>query len=283
MPDVIVTGAGGFIGRALCKRLWSDGCEVLALTRDDGDITDAALWAGLPPARAVVHLAGSSYVPDSWKAPAQFLEANVIGTQNALDWCKHHGARMVFASAYVYGIPNRLPIKEADSVQPNNPYALSKHMAERCCEFAARNFGVDATALRVFNVFGHGQRDEFLIPTLIRQLKEKEIHVSDLVPRRDYVYLSDVVEAFVRALKGPSGFHVFNIGSGQSYSVAEIVAAIQDVAGTRLPVISAAERRLQEIPDVRADISLAGEILGWTPVVDLVAGLKNLVKDMNHE
>lgn len=278
MLDVLVTGAGGFIGQALCSYLRTDGRNVLGLLRADGDVTDPLLWERLPPARAVMHLAARSYVPDSWKAPARFLATNVDGTQHALDWCRRHGARMVFSSAYVYGIPSRLPICESDPVRPNNPYALSKYLGEQCCEFAARYLGVDATVLRVFNVFGRGQRGEFLLPTLVTQLTGNEIRVRDLTPRRDYIYLPDVIEAFVRALDTPAGFHCLNIGSGKSYSVDEIVAALQAAAGTELPVVTEVEPRPQEIPDVRADIRLAGEVLGWKPRFDLVAGIDHMMK-----
>lgn len=283
MPDVIVTGGRGFIGHALHRRLIQDGRAVLALSRADGDVGDAAFWDRLPAAPVLVHLAARSYVPESWQQPAAFLAANVVATQHALDWCRRHRARMVFASAYVYGIPARLPIREADPVRPNNPYALSKHLAEQCCEFAGRFQGVDVTVLRVFNVFGRGQRAEFLLPTLIRQLAGPAIRVMDLAPRRDYVYLPDVVEAFVRALDAPPGFHCLNIGSGTSYSVAEIVAALQAVAGTALPVVSTAEPRPQEIPDVRADIGLAGAVLGWRPAFDLAAGLRDMVESGEND
>ncbi|MCW5624029.1 MAG: NAD(P)-dependent oxidoreductase [Burkholderiales bacterium] len=278
MPDVIVTGGGGFVGRALCRRLMAEGREVLALSRADGDITDGGVWNALPPAKVVVHLAGQSFVPDSWKSPDRFLTVNVDGTKRALEWCRRNGARLVFASAYVYGIPESLPIRESHPVRPNNPYALSKYLAEQCCEFAARYQGVNSTVLRVFNVFGPGQREEFLLPTLVQQLAGSEIRVMDLAPKRDYVYLPDVVDAFVRALDGPTGFQRFNIGSGISYSVAELVAELQAAAGTKLPVVSMAEQRPQEIPDVRADINLAGEVLAWAPVFDLAAGIRDMLK-----
>lgn len=283
MPEVVVTGATGFIGQALCKRLTAEGRDVLALSRADGDITETGFWAKLPSARVVVHLAASSYVPDSWRVPAEFLAANVLGTQQALDWCSRNGARMVFASAYVYGVPTSLPIREIDQVRPNNPYALSKYLGEQCCEFSSRYLGVDATVLRVFNVFGRGQREEFLFPTLIKQLKTKRIVVKDLTPRRDYVYLPDVVESFVRAIDAPNGFWQINIGSGHSHSVAEIVANLQDAAGTNLPVISEADPRRQEIADVRADVRLAKKVLGWEPAFDFSAGVKDMLKEVYRE
>ncbi len=283
MLDAVVTGAGGFIGQALCCRLANDGWKVQGVTSVHGDVTELAFWEGLPPARTLVHLAARSFVPDSWKVPTAFVEANVLGTQRALDWCVKHRARMVFASAYVYGIPTRLPILESDTVCPNNPYALSKALAEQCVEFAACYSELNATVLRIFNVYGAGQREEFLVPALIKQLRQHEIRVMDLVPRRDYVYIDDVVEAFVRAITFTEGFHRFNIGSGCSYSVGELIDILQSVARTSLPVVSNAAVRYQEIPEVRADISLARDLLGWSPACDLETGIRHTLKVLKYE
>jgi nucleoside-diphosphate-sugar epimerase len=278
MVDVLITGAGGFIGQTLVRRLRDEGCEVLALARADGDVVAEATWTKLPAARWVIHLAGRSYIPDSWRQGEAFTEANVLGTQRALAYCKRHGARMVYASAYVYGIPARLPIAESDPVRPNNPYALSKYMGEQLCEFASRYQDVPATAFRIFNVFGERQRPEFLIPTLISQVLEgKEIRVMDLAPRRDYVFVEDVAEAFVKALAAPPGFHCANIGSGTSYSVKQIIDVIQSAAGTSLPVISQSSERPQEIPDVQADITLAREALGWSPRWTFAEGIRKVL------
>jgi len=281
--DAVVTGAGGFIGRALCCRLANDGWKVQGFTTAHGDVRDAAFWEGLPAARALVHLAARSFVPDSWKLPTAFVEANVLGTQLALDWCVKHNARIVFASAYVYGIPSRLPVLEYDPVLPNNPYALSKALAEQCVEFAACHSGVNATILRIFNVYGAGQREEFLVPTLIKQLHQHEIRVMDLAPRRDYVYIDDVVEAFVRAIALTEGFHRFNIGSGCSHSVGELIDILQSVARTSLPVVSNATVRCHEIPEVRADISLARDLLEWTPACDLETGIRNTLRMLKYD
>jgi len=279
MIDALVTGGGGFIGQSLCASLSAAGKSVYALGRTQGDIAEPITWKSLPPARVVYHLAGRSYVPDSWNQGPDFVRTNVAGTEQALTYCRQHGARLVFASAYVYGIPRRLPIGESDTAEPNNPYALTKRLAEQLCEFAAQYQGVAATVLRVFNVFGPGQRPEFLIPMVLRQLQEgREIKLLDLTPRRDYVYLSDVVRAFVQAGELKSGFHVVNIGSGASLSVGEIVDTIQNLARTKLPVISATVERKQEIPDVVADISRAHQILGWQPQLSFKDGMAQLLK-----
>jgi GDP-4-dehydro-6-deoxy-D-mannose reductase len=136
-----------------------------------------------------------------------------------------------------------------------------------------------ATALRLFNVFGPGQRAEFLIPKVLQQVRAgQEIRLLDLTPRRDYVYLSDVVDAFVKASEVSAGFHSINVGSGYSLSVAEIVEKIQVVAGTRLPVASDSVERRQEIPDVVADIALAQQVLGWRPQLSFEAGIEQILK-----
>lgn len=283
MTEVVITGASGFIGRALCKRLYNDGLEIFALSHEAGDVADASTWRNLPKADCLVHLAGATYIPDSWNSPADFMRINVLGTQLALDWCKRNRARLIYSSAYVYGAPARLPVSEFDPVSPNNPYALSKYLAEQCCEFFAKSSSINVTVLRLFNVFGFGQRGEFLIPSLIRQLESDQITVGDLIPKRDFVYLPDVIDAFVCALKLNEGFKRINIASGKSYSVEEVISTLQAVAGTNLPVTSERSARLNEISDVRGDITLAMKLLSWKPSFDLASGLQHLLNQGNCE
>ena len=278
MIDAIVTGGTGFIGTRLVSRLRSNGDEVYSLSSLDGDIGLTETWGKIPPARVLFHLAGRSYVPDSWQDSAAFMHTNVVGAEKALAYCRRVGAQMVMASAYVYGIPQRLPISEGDRVSPNNPYALSKLLAEELGSFASSYYGVPVTVLRIFNVFGRGQREEFLIPRIIRQVFESAvIHVQDLAPKRDYIHVDDVVDALRLAAQGGKGFRRDNHGSGESHSVTEIINTIQRVAGTGLPVTSANQRRANEIPDVRADVGAAAAELGWRPRLSFEAGIRELV------
>ncbi|WP_064693908.1 NAD-dependent epimerase/dehydratase family protein [Rhizobium aegyptiacum] len=280
MVDAIVTGAGGFLGKRLVERLEQAGVDVLALDRTHGDISQEGMWKDLPPARTLFHLAGRTFVPDSWTQGPSFTAANVLGTQQALNWCKRHKARLIFASAYVYGVPERLPIRETDPVRPNNPYALSKHLAEQLCAFAATHEEIPVVVLRLFNIYGIGQRPEFLIPTLLNQVRTKqEIQVMDLSPRRDYVFVDDVLNALTKAMGVSEGYHCINIGSGTSHSVQEIIEILQEAAGTDLPVVSSCAVRRNEIPDVRADITRARAVLGWRPEWDLPAGIRALMKE----
>ena len=277
MSRVLVTGASGFIGTHVSPRLRAAGHEVFEVRRADGDIAERATWDGCPAADVVVHLAASSFVPDSWASPALFLWTNVIGTVGALEYCRAHRARLVFPSSYIYGDAAELPVPESATLVAKNPYALSKKLAEEACEFFADRFAIPVTILRLFNIYGPGQPNAFLVPTIASQLKAAtEVRVKDLAPRRDYVYVRDVVEAMMKAVDARRGYQVFNVGSGTSHSVADVIQAMQEIWGTALPVRSDGLRRPDEVMETVADITRAERELGWKPRFTLRQGLEDL-------
>jgi nucleoside-diphosphate-sugar epimerase len=277
MSRVLVTGGTGFIGTHLVAGLLAGGYEIVEANHASGDLADHATWTRLPAAEVVVHLAAKTFVPQSWDAPALFMRTNLLATIEALEYCRAHGARFVFPSSYMYGEAVRQPIPECTPLAARNPYALSKKLAEETCEFYANQFGVQTTILRPFNIYGPGQANAFLIPAILMQLKGgKEIYVKDLEPRRDFVYVVDVVDALLKAMTRTGGFAVFNVGSGTSHSVAELIQTIQDVWGTDLPVRADGVRRQGEIMDTVADIGHARQQLGWMPRFSLRQGLEAL-------
>ena len=278
MASVLVSGADGFIGRHLVPELARHGHSVSEKSHGDGDVAEEATWNAFPEADILVHLAGRSYVPDSWTSPADFMRTNVLGAFRALEYCRAHGARIVLLSSYLYGNPSRLPISEDADVVALNPYALSKKLAEEACQFYWARFGVSATVLRPFNVYGPGQPPEFLVQSVIDQAQSAQpIRVKDLAPRRDYVYVGDLVQAIYQAVALDSVSGTFNVGSGQSHSVAEVVAIVQSACGTALPVLSTNEPRRDEIMDTVADISRAKRHLGWAPAWSLADGIRAMV------
>jgi radical SAM protein with 4Fe4S-binding SPASM domain len=276
----LVTGATGFIGRSLVDALSKLSIDVTGLGTKDGDIADPQTLSRFRDVKfsRVFHLAGAAGVTSGWDAPLSHLRTNVLGTASVLEFCRPTKTPLTYVSAYIYGQPAHLPIDEDCPPNPNNPYAESKWLAELACEFYAKYHDLPVTVVRPFNVFGIGQSHNFLIPSVITQaLREGEIEVQDLEPRRDYVYLDDLVSALVSTLHAARQYRVYNIGSGTSRSVSDVIDVIQRAAGTHAPVRSKAHTRNQEIPDTRADISRAARELNWAPRHSFEEGIRAIL------
>lgn len=277
---VVVTGASGFLGRSLVERLQRDGCEVVPMGRAQGfNLLEDRL--PLDGVRHVFHLAGETGVLDAWNDPSKFHLVNAHGTVRVLEQCREAGVSMTYVGAYIYGIPEQLPIVESHPLRPNNPYAFSKWMGEEACRWYASTYGMRVTAIRLFNVYGPGQTDRFLVTRIVDQLCDpavERIELMDLAPRRDYLFVHDAVDAFIASLPR-DGFHVFNVGQGSSWSVREVVDVAMSVFGIRKPVVDRGQARPNEIPDVVADVTAIREYCGWTPHHDLHAGIGAWLKE----
>ncbi|MBV8213879.1 MAG: NAD(P)-dependent oxidoreductase [Verrucomicrobia bacterium] len=271
---VLVTGADGFIGTHLVRALRAAGHKVFAHSRRHGDIAHCAL--DFAEVGHVFHLAARTFVPESWSVPLAFYEVNVLGTVNVLEFCRRGNASMTLMSSYVYGRPARLPIGEADPLEAFNPYSHSKILAEETSRYYERQFGVPVTIMRPFNIYGPGQDRRFLIPAILTQLIETDtsaIVVADLRPRRDYLFISDLIELLMRTVFRREG-GIFNAGSGSSWGVEEVVAIANQLVPTPKSARSEGDPRRDEVLNVVADISRAQHEFRWEPKVSLHGGLR---------
>ena len=282
---VLVTGSSGFVGKNLVEELKRQDAKVLTLTDHDGrriDIRDQQRVNGIineiRNIDIIYHLAAITSVPFSFENPGETYEVNVIGTLNILELCRLcNTEKIVFASSYIYGQPQYMPIDEEHPLQPTNPYARSKILGEELCKAYNTDFGVKCIILRPFNIYGAGQNKNFLIPSIIAQLQYGKIELKDPAPKRDFIYISDIIEAYINAEEFKGNFEVFNIGYGKSYSVKEITEKIVQLYGKDVKINYKNERRKNEIMDTVADIRKAKEKLSWEPSVNIDAGLKSML------
>ena len=274
---VLVTGSEGFVGKWLVKALKDKGIEVIPFDAAQGkSVIRWEDFSSIKGIDAVFHLAALTYVPEARKNPRPFFEVNGFGTLNVCELCRIHNAKLIYASSYLYGKPTTLPISEEHPLDLYNPYAQSKFIGEEIISQYEREFGLKAVKLRFFNIYGPGQRQEFIISRIARSLKTGVVELQDPRPKRDFVYVSDVVQAYLKAYSSQQT-GVFNIGSGKSYSVREIVRIMVSIWGKPVKIIFSGDRRPNEILDCVSDIRKARRLLGWSPKVDIDDGLKKTI------
>lgn len=304
---VLVTGADGFIGSHLTERLLAEGAtvrgvclytsqgghgwldEVLAtgpvgLEAVRGDVRDPR-WVDeiTEGCDLVCHLAALVAIPYSYQAPQSFVETNVLGTLHVLEAARRHRVHRVVhtSTSEVYGTPATLPITEEHPLQAQSPYAASKVAADQLCGAFAASYGLPVTVLRPFNTFGPRQSLRAVIPVILAQLQRgvRPLRLGNLAPRRDFTYVTDTVDGFVRALCAdlPAGTTV-QLGTGRDHSVGELVALAAQVLGLPEPppVQTEAERERpdrSEVMVLRAEVTRAARLLGWQAQVSLEDGL----------
>ncbi len=227
----------------------------------------------------MIHLAAKSFVPQSFESPRDFYNLNVNGVINGLELCRIHKAKFIFTSSYVYGKPEYLPIDENHSLKGFNPYAETKIIGEKICRDFHKYFNVKSIIIRPFNIYGAGQNENFLIPLILKQARTGKVKLLDPRPKRDFVFIDDVVEAFRLAVENENiEFDEFNIASGISFSVENVVGIIDKLYNNTLDIEYDKVARQNEVLDTVADISKARTILNWEPTVNLEEGLKKMIQ-----
>lgn len=302
-----MTGAAGFIGSRVAARLSGDGHEVVGF--DDlsegrrenledaprvdlvvGDLRDRASVRGaVAGCEVVFHQGAMRSVPRSMDAPAPTMDVNLGGTVNVLLAARDAGARVVFASSSsIYGDQERFPVREDAHAAPKSPYAASKLVGEELCGTWWRAFAVPTVALRYYNVYGPHQDPESeyaaVVPKFIRAClhgRRPVIH-GDGEQSRDFTFVGDVVEANVLAAAAPEAAfgRAFNVGGGGvPTSVNRLLEIVAGLTGTRPDPIHEPPRP-GDVRRTEGDLTLAAELLGYRPAVDVETGLARTVEWM---
>jgi UDP-glucose 4-epimerase len=280
---ILITGYSGFIGSYLQKKLEKTEHELILVDIANG--TNICDWQQVKQYEGmdvIVHLANLSFVPASYEQPKRFYETNYLSTLNMLELCRLNNAKMVFFSSYIYGHPQYQPIDENHPTQAFNPYAQTKVICESLCEGYNRDFKVPITIFRPFNIYGTGQNPDFLIPSIIQQAKTGKIVVKDDRPKRDYIHVEDIVDAIITAIETENvdkSIQKYNLGSGLSYSVKEIVDMVRELFDTEIEYICTHEIRPNDVMDTIADISKIQNELHWKPSISILEGLTKMVSE----
>ncbi|WP_269902698.1 NAD-dependent 4,6-dehydratase LegB [Crassaminicella thermophila] len=307
---VLITGSEGFIGSHLTERLVELGAKVTALvqynsfnnwgwidTLDNrikkeievytGDIREYDNMAKVIQGRDVVfHLAALIAIPYSYQSPAAYVRTNVEGTLNVMEACRVYGIEKVIhtSTSEVYGTALYVPIDEKHPLQGQSPYSASKIGADKMAESYYRSFNLPVATIRPFNTYGPRQSARAVIPTIISQILagKKTIKLGALSPTRDFNYVKDTVEGFIKMAEvDESVGQVVNVGTNNEISIGDLVKKIIKLIGKEV-TIECEENRLRpeksEVNRLWCENAKAKEILDWQPKYTLDEGLTETIE-----
>lgn len=310
-PRVVVTGAAGFIGAHASAELLAQGWRVVGVDNFDpyyprwlkeralrpllahrefrfaeADVRDrAVLEAVLGGATAMVHLAARPGVRDSLGHAAAYRELNVGATRAMLEACVRAGVRRVVyaSSSSVYGGSVPPFLETAPLPRPASPYAAGKQQGEELCARFAERYGLRVAVLRLFSVYGPGQRPDQVMHRFAHLLlASRPLPVfGDGDSERDYTYVGDVARAVTAALSWSAGegraSETCNVGTGRAVRLDRLVALLSDALGAR-PTVVRQPVHAADAPRTRADVGRARRVLGWVSETALEAGVAEFVR-----
>lgn len=310
MEKALVTGCNGFVGRALVARLAAAGYEVWGADRVAasgfagqhcfiGDLSDDAFVDEIMQRAAptsIVHLAGQASVRQSFDDPVQTLSDNTRPALNLLNWLRRSGSRaraLLIGSADEYGTVDQalLPLKEETPINPVSPYALAKAIQSQYGRMFAQLYEVDSIMTRSFNHTGPGQRDNFVLSSFARQVaairrgtRGETIEVGNLDVRRDFLDVRDVCDAYVVLLKKGRTGETYNVCSGNSYRIGDMLRQMCDIAGVDVTIrLDAARLRPVDMPDLRGDPGKMRAHTGWSASRPVAETLRSLLDYWDKE
>lgn len=297
-PPVLITGAAGFIGSALCRRLYSERHRIVAyddlsrgnrallppdITFIQGDVRDDArvrrtILAEEP--ETVIHLAAMHFIPDCIARPQETMEVNVEGTRHVLESCRASSVRhVIFAStAAVYAPVDAACREDGTPLGPLEVYGQSKLDGERLVGALHETSGIPCSILRLFNAIGRNETNPHVVPHIFESLRASSaIRLGNTSPQRDYIDTRDIADAILAVMRTADGLRVFNVGTGTAHSVADLIERLRLILGRDITVQQDQERvRATERMRLLADIGRIRSAAGWTPRLSLDDTLRDL-------
>ena len=313
MGNYVVTGAAGFIGARTAELLVRDGHTVIGVDNISHaydlrmkeyrlkrlqtlngfmfhklDIADKTIIEKFKGEKfdGVINLAAWAGVRASVNNPWIYVDSNVTGTLNMLELCRHTGTGkfVVASTSSIYGENPPYPTPEsASSSEPLQPYAASKKGAEAMAHAYHHLHGIDVTVVRFFTVYGPAGRPDLSIFRFVQWIREgRPVRVNgDGEQSRGFTYIDDIARGVILALK-PVGYEIINLGGHEVITINNLIRLIEDVVGKKAVV----EYGPADPADMRsnwADVTKAGELLGWEPQFNMRAGIEKLVEWYNAE
>ena len=285
MKQIIITGHNGFLGSNLLLKLISEKYDITGISKTikknnlikqikrnilnikESDIANNS---------CIIHLAAITNVAYCEKYPEECYKVNAIATQKILEIARKKNCSLIYPStSHVYAIPHKLPIKEAHPTNATSVYSESKISGEKLCETYSKSYGLNISVLRLFSTYGPKNSEYKVESRIITQLlSNRPIKIGNLFPKRDFVYIDDVIRAFQIVMKNLKGFNIYNVGSERSYSIQEICNILKKLSGKKNPIIvDKTKLRKNDIKNVVSDCSKIKK-LGWKPRVSINKGLE---------
>jgi UDP-glucuronate 4-epimerase len=313
MANYLVTGAAGFIGARTTELLIKDGHTVIGIDNMNDsydprikeyrlgklqempgftfyklDISDKSIIAQFRNDKfeGVINLAARAGVRASVNDPWVYVESNMLGTLNMLELCRQTQTRkfIVASTSSIYGEDPPYPTPEsASSSYPLQPYAASKKGAEAMAHAYHHLYDIDVTVMRFFTVYGPAGRPDLAIFRFVQWISEgRPVRVNgDGEQSRGFTYIDDIARGIITALK-PLGFEIINLGGHEVITINRLITLVEDLVGKKATI----QYGPPDPADMRsnwADVTKAGELLGWEPQFDLRAGIEKLVEWYNAE
>ena len=313
MANYLITGAAGFIGARTAEMLIQDGHTVIGVDNLNEaydlrmkeyrlkrlqtmpgfafrklDISDKSVIDQLKDEKidGVINLAAWAGVRASVKNPWVYVETNMIGTLNMLELCRQTGIKkfVVASTSSIYGENPPYPTPEsASSSEPLQPYAASKKGAEAMAHAYHHLYGIDVTVVRFFTVYGPAGRPDLALFRFVQWISEgRPVRVNgDGEQSRGFTFIDDIARGVILALK-PVGFEIINLGGHETITINNLIKLVEDIVGKKA-VVQYGPPDLADMRSNWADVSKAGELLGWEPQFDMRAGIEKLVEWYNAE